>query len=69
MATASIVTRSLLDIIRAEFNEMPDMHLTRAQLRRLWALSDEQSHDVVEELLRCGFLVRGRQDRFRRRDA
>lgn len=56
----------LREIIRAEFNEMPDMHLTRAQVKRLWTLSDEQCDECLADLVRSGFLAQGRGDFYRR---
>lgn len=65
---ASAPTTRLLSVIRAEFDEMPDMHLTREQFRRLWTLSVDECDELLDKLLRSGFLVRGRQDRFRRHE-
>jgi hypothetical protein len=59
----------MLDVIRAEFTEMPDMHLTRAQVRRLWTLTNEECDDLLDSLLRCGFLVCGQRDFYRRRSS
>lgn len=67
MATALMTNRTqLLDIIRGEFNEMPDMHLTREQFRRLWTLTAEECDDLLTTLLQTNFLVLGRRDFYRR---
>lgn len=47
---------TMLRIIRAEFREMPGMYLTRAQFRRLWALTAAESDRLLEHLLGTGYL-------------
>lgn len=67
MTTVLVADRThLLDIIRGEFNEMPDMHLTRDQFRRLWALTTEECDDLLATLVQTNFLVVGRRDLYRR---
>lgn len=44
-------------LIRAEFNEMPGMRLTRAQFRRLWQITESECDAVVRHLVDTGFLV------------
>jgi hypothetical protein len=56
-----------VDGIREEFCEMPGMRLTRPQFRRLWSLSTTQCEDIVQELVRTGFLVEAATGQFRRR--
>ena len=46
-----------IDVVRREFNEMPGMRLTRAQVRRLWNLSSPECDEVVDALISDGFLV------------
>jgi len=46
-----------IDVVRREFNEMPGMRLTRAQIRRLWNLSSPECDEVVDTLISDGFLV------------
>lgn len=48
---------STLEVVRHEFNEMPGMRLTRAQIRRLWNLSSPECDEVVDALISDGFLV------------
>ena len=48
---------STIDVVRREFNEMPGMRLTRAQIRRLWNLSSPECDEVVDALISDGFLV------------
>jgi hypothetical protein len=51
------VAASTVDVVRREFNEMPGMRLTRAQVRRLWNLSSLQCDEIVDALISDGFLV------------
>src|SRR5262245_28756347 len=50
-------SESTIDVVRREFNEMPGMRLTRAQIRRLWNLSSPECDEVVDALISDGFLV------------
>ena len=54
-------------IIRAEFDEMPGMHLTLEQAARLWRLSRASCEELLDELVAAGFLVRDRSRRYARR--
>ena len=45
-------------MIRAEFEEMPGMHLTLAQAARLWDMPRAACERVLEHLVATGFLVR-----------
>jgi hypothetical protein len=47
---------TILDVVRAEFREMPGMRLSRAQMRRLWQLDDRQCDALTRHLLAEGFL-------------
>ena len=66
MATVTSA-QAYFGIIRSEFNEMPGMRLTLAQARRLWSLSPEECEDLLERLVRAGFLMRDEHDRYVRR--
>jgi hypothetical protein len=55
-------------LIDAEFDEMPGMRLTTAQVRRLWNLSERECQQVLHHLCEAGFLVRDRLGRYVRRD-
>ena len=57
---------SLLGAIREEFAEMPCMRLTRAQFRRLWSLSPDESDRLVAELIAAGYLSEDSQGRIGR---
>ena len=54
---------ALLNIIRAEFREMPGMCLTRDQFRRLWHLDEDLCDALTHRLLSEGYLG---QDHLRR---
>lgn len=55
----------LLDRIRGEFLEMPGLHLTAPQARRLWSLDHETCERLLERLLASRFLCRTRHGAFR----
>ena len=44
--------------VRGEFLEMPGLHLTREQARRLWALDDPTCTSILDALVEVQFLVR-----------
>lgn len=46
----------LVSLIRSEYNEMPGLCLTRAQMRRLWLLEADTCDNVVRALVDAGFL-------------
>jgi hypothetical protein len=53
--------------IDAEFDEMPGMRLTHAQVRRLWSLSERDCDEALEHLCATGHLARDSSGRYRRR--
>lgn len=60
----------VVDIVRvidAEFEEMPGMRLTDAQIRRLWNLSTQDAELVLAHLCGLGRLVRDQTGRYFRR--
>jgi sulfite reductase beta subunit-like hemoprotein len=50
----------LLRRVRAEYEEMPGLHLTDRQATRLWGSDPESCRAVLAELERVGFLARTR---------
>ena len=52
--------QELLQRIRMEYLEMPDLRLTPRQARRLWNLEPALSEELMAVLVREGFLVRAR---------
>jgi len=47
---------SLVDRVRYEFMEMPDLELTMAQAVRLWNLGADDCRYVIDALVDTGFL-------------
>jgi hypothetical protein len=56
----------LIARIRAEFLEMPGLHLTLAQARRLWHLDDAVCRAALDELVRAHFLAHHANGRYSR---
>lgn len=54
----------LVTRVQAEFEEMPGMHLTFAQVRRLLGLSPEDCEAVLDRLVCAGTIARDENDRF-----
>ena len=54
------------DRIRADYLEMPGMHLTAAQVARLSGIDRTICTSVLEDLVRSGFLCRCSPDSYRR---
>ena len=56
----STATRNPVDtwlrLIRAEYLEMPGLHLTRPQIQRLWHLDDAACDVLLDRLVTAGFL-------------
>jgi hypothetical protein len=55
-------TTDWVHLVQAEYLEMPGLHLTRAQVRRLWGLEDNTCDAVLEELQAIHFLRRTDDD-------
>jgi hypothetical protein len=53
-----------LHLVQSEYLEMPGLHLTRPQIRRLWGLEDDTCDALLEQLLATHFLRRTRQDAY-----
>lgn len=68
MTSAAIVSDALLQRIRAEFIEMPCLHVTLRQAARLFQLDPTAADVALRILLEDGFLVRGARDGYRRAD-
>ena len=49
-------------LVQAEFLEMPGLHLTKAQVRRLWGLDEEMCDAVLGQLMATHFLKRTARD-------
>jgi hypothetical protein len=46
----------LVALIRAEYDEMPGLRLTRAQAQRLWLLDPDVCDNVLRVMVDAGFL-------------
>ena len=57
-----------LQLIRAEYLEIPDLHLTRWQAERLWGLDAPTSEALLDALVGTGFLRRTRVGAYVRSD-
>lgn len=55
MAPAARVS-DLVGLIRSEYDEMPGLCLTRAQVQRLWLLEPAACDTVLRALVDAGFL-------------
>jgi hypothetical protein len=64
--TANPSLEELLDIIKAEFLEMPGLLLTRPQFQRLWGLDITTCDRVIESLVASHFLIRTADGHYRR---
>jgi hypothetical protein len=40
-----------LELIRSEYREMPDLHLTPTQMQRLWGLDPDTCRSVIDALV------------------
>ena len=49
-------TEDWLQLIRAEYLEMPGLHLTKPQIQRLWQLEPQVCDTLLDVLVRTGFL-------------
>jgi hypothetical protein len=69
MTAAETVSDVLLQRIRAEFVEMPGLHVTLRQAARLFHLDPVACDVALRILLEDGFLARGPRDGYRRAEA
>jgi hypothetical protein len=69
MATDQVHVQDWLQLIRAEFDELPDLQLTQRQVERLWNLDTTVAEAILGALLSTGFLRQTRQGAYVRGDA
>ncbi len=62
-------TDDWLHLIRAEYLEMPGLHLTCRQAQRLWNLDADTCDALLNALVRAGFLRRTVQGAYIRADS
>jgi hypothetical protein len=58
MIAARTTSSDWLPLIRAEYLEIPDLRLTRAQFQRLWSLDNVTCDSLIQALVDEGFLRR-----------
>ena len=63
-----ITVRDWMDLIRAEYLEMPGLSLTEPQFERMWNLTPDLAETLLQELQRICFLRRTRKGTFVRAD-
>jgi hypothetical protein len=60
MIVAETTVADWTHLIRAEYLEIPGLHLTRQQVQRLWGLDDVTCDALLEALIDVRFLRRSR---------
>jgi len=63
-----ITLRDWMDLIRAEYLEMPGLSLTESQFERMWNLPPVLAQTLLEELQRLCFLRRTKKGTYVRAD-
>ena len=58
-----------LRLVRAEYLEVPGLHLTKAQIKRLWGLDEQTCDALIRALIDTRFLRKSASDRYGRSDA
>jgi hypothetical protein len=66
MSLAETAVAEWISRVRAEYLEMPDLTLTRWQMRRFWLLDASLCDAVVDALVASGFLWRRSDDTYAR---
>ena len=56
--------RKLVQRIREEFEDAPNLRMTVSEATRFWALDFATCERVLKELLRMGFLAKGADERY-----
>ena len=68
MIAAETTVADWIHLIRAEYLEIPGLHLTRQQVQRLWGLDDVTCDALLEALIDGRFLRRTRTGAYIRAD-
>ena len=68
MLAADATITDWLQLIRAEYLEMPGLNLTKAQVQRLWGLDALTCEALLDALVDVQFLARTRTDAYVRAD-
>jgi hypothetical protein len=53
-----------LRLIQAEYLEMPGLHLTKPQVRRLWSLEPQMCDALLDSLVATDFLKKTQRDAY-----
>jgi len=69
MSSISPTVDQWLQIIRGEFQEVPGLHLTKPQVRRLWGLDPPTCEALLDALVDGKFLKRTHNGAYARADA
>ena len=64
LLTADTTIADWLQLIRAEYLEIPGLRLTRLQVHRLWGLDASACDALLGALVDVGFLTRTRDERY-----
>jgi DNA-binding IclR family transcriptional regulator len=62
MQTASLL---LVQRIRQELQEAPDLRLSVKEAARFWGLEEQTCHEILNHLVAAGFLARSADGRYR----
>ena len=68
MIAAQATVADWIHLIRAEYLEIPGLHLTRQQVQRLWGLDELTCDALLESLIDVQFLRRTRTGAYVRAD-
>ena len=68
MVAGQTTVADWLQLIRAEYLEIPGLRLTRDQVQRLWGLDEATCDALLEALVEDGFLRRTRTEAYIRCD-
>ena len=64
-----VATGDWLQLIRAEYLEMPGLRLSKDQAQRLWGLDESTCEELLSELVEARFLRRTGQEAYVRFDS
>jgi len=67
--TSTTTIADWLQLVRAEYLEIPGLHLTRSQMQRLWGLDPTTRDELLDALVDARFLKQTRDGGYVRADA
>lgn len=68
MLNSNATVTEWVQLVRAEYLEMPGLHLTKEQVGRLWGLDAPTCEALIDSLVSVGFLRRTRSAGYVRAD-